>query len=196
MFSKLCLCLALAVSNLASAANIIQVASGTGNHGVLLAALTKANLETALNATGPFTVFAPTDAAFASALTALNITQQQLLNRSDLADILKYHVLSGNITSGALNASQTPLTLLNVAVTITKSSSEVKFASATVTAADVFADNGVIHVIDKVVLPPADDSSTTVDPGSGAVGSACSIQMNLVPTVAAFSATALASMLA
>jgi len=125
---------------------------------VLAEALTKANLVGTLQGAGPFTVFAPTDAAFTAALTALKITKAELLARADLADILKYHVLSGKTMSSALVATQTVATLQGQSVTITKSSGSVMFASAKVTGADVMASNGVIHVIDKVVLPPAEQT--------------------------------------
>jgi len=136
--------------------DIVGTAMWTGNHGVLAEALTKAKLVSALQGTGPFTVFAPTDTAFTAALAALNITKQELLDRADLADILKHHVLSSKVMSSELKATQTVSTLLaGKTVTITKDGSVVKFATATVTGADVAASNGVIHVIDKVVLPPA-----------------------------------------
>merc|ERR1711870_143746 len=83
--------------------DIVETAMGTGSHGILAEALTKANLVDALKGAGPFTVFAPTDTAFGNALTALGITKQQLLDQADLADILKYHVLSGKIMSSALS---------------------------------------------------------------------------------------------
>jgi len=92
MARHLCAFLLLLGSSLVFAADIVAVASGTGNHAVLAEALTKAKLVSTLQGTGPFTVFAPTDTAFTAALTALKITKQQLLDRADLADILKYHV--------------------------------------------------------------------------------------------------------
>jgi uncharacterized surface protein with fasciclin (FAS1) repeats len=148
--------------------DIVATAQATGSHGVLAEALTKANLVTALQGTGPFTVFAPTDAAFTAALAALgNITKEQLLNRADLADILKYHVISGSkIMAADLQASQTPTTLEGQTVTITKDNTGVKFATAKVTTADQGCTNGVIHVIDGVVLPPATGTSTTGTTGT------------------------------
>merc|ERR1711971_718106 len=133
---------------------VVDIAQGTGSHTILVEALTKANLVDTLKGTGPFTVFAPTDTAFTAALSALGITKQQLLDKADLADILKYHVLSGKTESSALSASQSVPTVQGASVTITKDGSAVKYADATVTAADVAASNGVVHVIDKVVLPP------------------------------------------
>jgi len=143
-----------------AAKDIIETAMGTGAHGILAEALTKANLVDALKGAGPFTVFAPTDTAFGDALAVLGITKQELLDRADLADILKYHVLSGKTMSGQLIASQDVDTLAGPKVTITKDGATVKYADATVVTPDVETSNGVIHVIDKVVLPPSDATTT------------------------------------
>jgi len=140
--------------------NIVQLAQSNPDLSTLVAALAAGRLTGTLSGTGPFTVFAPTDTAFTAALTALKITKQQLLDRADLADILKYHVLSGKVMSSALKASQTVTTVNTLPVTITKAGSVVKFATATVTGADVATSNGVIHVIDKVVLPPAGSATS------------------------------------
>merc|ERR1711988_601165 len=110
-----------------AAKDIVETAMGTGSHGILAEALTKANLVTALKGAGPFTVFAPTDTAFANALTALGVTKQQLLERADLPDILKYHLLSGKMLSTALSASQDVDTLEGQQVTIRKDGSSVRF---------------------------------------------------------------------
>jgi len=141
--------------------DIVATAQATGNHAVLAEALTKAKLVTDLQGTGPFTVFAPTDAAFTAVLSTLGITKQQLLDRADLADFLKYHVISGKIMAADLKATQTPTTLEGQTVTITKQASTVKVATAKVTTADVDCSNGVIHVIDAVVLPPPATTNTT-----------------------------------
>jgi len=184
MFSQVCLLLILSASSSASAADIVATAQSTGDHTVLAEALTKANLVAILQGAGPFTVFAPTDVAFTAALTALGITKQQLLDRADLADILKYHVLSGSIMSTALAASQTVITVNSLPVTITKIGAEVKFATATVTGADVVADNGVIHVIDKVIIPPTlDIVATAVGIGNHTVLAEALTKANLVATL-------------
>merc|ERR1712222_301188 len=140
---------------------VVDIAKGSADHTVLVEALVKANLVNTLDGTGPFTVFAPTDQAFTNALTALGLTKTQLLDKADLADILKYHVLSGKVMSADLQQTQDPATVQGAKVTITKDGSTVKFAEATVNPADIVASNGVVHVIDKVVLPPAVDGSTT-----------------------------------
>merc|ERR1711992_238558 len=164
--------------------DIVATALATGNHGVLAEALTKANLVAALQGTGPFTVFAPTDAAFTAALTALGITKQELLDRADLAGILKYHVISGSkIRAADLSETQSPETLEGQTVTITKDANGVvKFATATVGPADVECSNGVIHVIDAVVLPPApvDIVATALATGNHGVLAEALTKANLV----------------
>merc|ERR1712176_991392 len=138
---------------------IVDTAISNGNFGVLVAALQKANLVDALSGTGPFTVFAPTDAAFASLLKTLGVTQGELLERADLGDILKYHVISGSkVMSSDLAATQDVATLEGRKVTVTKEGAVVKAGPATVTGADIDCSNGVIHVIDAVLLPPAQET--------------------------------------
>jgi transforming growth factor-beta-induced protein len=143
----------LLAANVQAASNIVDTAVAA-NFTILAEALTKANLVTTLKGTGPFTVFAPTDAAFAAALTTLNITKAQLLNRTDLAAILKYHVVSGSVNSTALTNGMTPATVQGSNLTIGINGSTVSVNTAKVTSADVMCSNGVIHIIDKVLLPP------------------------------------------
>jgi len=135
--------------------NIVQTAQATPDFSVLVEAVVKANLATTLSGAGPFTVFAPTNAAFTAALTALKIDKAALLDRTDLADILKYHVVSGQIMAADLQASQAPATLQGLKIMVEKSSTGVTFGGAKVTTADIPCANGVIHVIDAVVLPPS-----------------------------------------
>jgi len=142
--------------------NVVQTAQATADFSVLVEAVVKANLATTLSGTGPFTVFAPTNAAFTAALTNLKITKEELLARSDLADILKYHVLSGKIMSTDLQASQTPVTLQGSTIAVMKGTSGVTFGGAKVTMADTACSNGVIHTIDTVVLPPAGGTTGTL----------------------------------
>jgi len=163
---------------------IVDLAVGSADHKILVEALTKAKLVDTLKGTGPFTVFAPTDKAFGDALTALGLTKQQLLDKADLADILKYHVLPVKVMSTDLKATQSPATVQGATVTVTKSESTVKFADATVNPADLVASNGVVHVIDKVVLPPAGTPAPTPAPSGDASGAsivssalACAIAM-------------------
>lgn len=122
---------------------------------VLATALQAQNLVTTLSGDGPFTVFAPTNAAF----EALGMTEEELLALDNLADILTYHVVSGNVMSSALSNGQRAQTLQGTPITVSIDGSTVMIDDATVTAADVTADNGVIHIIDKVIMP----SNTVVD---------------------------------
>merc|ERR1712146_637707 len=124
--------------------NVAQIAQASANFSVLVEAVVKAKLATTLSGTGPFTVFAPTNAAFTAALTALNITKAQLLAKSDLADILKYHVISGKIMAADLKGHQTPATLQGKTVVVHKDEAGVTFGGAKVTGADIACSNGVI----------------------------------------------------
>jgi uncharacterized surface protein with fasciclin (FAS1) repeats len=104
-----------------------------------------------LKGEGPFTVFAPTDEAFNKLLKDLGITADELLARQDLKDILLYHVLPGKVMSGDLKEGMQAQTLAKKNVTI--SLDPVQVNDANVVTPDVEASNGVIHVIDKVLLP-------------------------------------------
>ena len=136
---------------------IVDVASGTESHDTLVAALNHVNLVDTLNSEGPFTVFAPTDQAFADAGVNLEDYDTDAENET-LRDILLYHVISGaavdaaNVTDG-MTAEAANGDLLTFSV----DNDTVMIGDATVTAPDVEASNGIIHVIDKVLLPPADE---------------------------------------
>ena len=136
--------------------DIPATAASTGVHASLVAALTHANLVTALQADGPFTVFAPTDAAFAELGIDLSTYDTDEENAT-LADILTYHVYAGSVQSSAVTDGMTVTMLNDKDATFTVADGTVKIGEATVTQADVLASNGVIHVIDKVLMPPADE---------------------------------------
>jgi uncharacterized surface protein with fasciclin (FAS1) repeats len=130
-------------------------AAGTGNHDLLVAALSQADLVATLQGTGPFTVFAPTDQAFSDAGIDLSTYDTDEENAT-LVDILTYHVVSGKVMSTDLTDGMEATALNQDKLTFSVSSSEVKVNDAVVTLADVESSNGVIHVIDKVLMPPAD----------------------------------------
>eukprot|EP00927_Polykrikos_kofoidii_P005157 TRINITY_DN12053_c0_g1_i3.p1 TRINITY_DN12053_c0_g1~~TRINITY_DN12053_c0_g1_i3.p1 ORF type:complete len:341 (+),score=69.59 TRINITY_DN12053_c0_g1_i3:121-1023(+) len=135
--------------------DLMQVAVSNGNLGVLAEALAAANLVDALKGAGPFTVFAPTDTAFNYFLKSIGSTKAQFLARTDLADILNYHVIRGRkIMSSDFDPAQAFITLHGAALTVTKIHFVVKAGDAIVTSIDVGSSNAVIHVIDKVLLPP------------------------------------------
>ncbi len=136
---------------------IVDVAVGAGDFTTLVAAVQAAGLVETLSGPGPFTVFAPTDAAFAAALDSLGITAEQLLaDKATLTSILTYHVIAGEVPASQVVTmnGQTAATVNGADVTITVDGDTVMINDATVTAVDVQASNGLIHVIDKVLLPP------------------------------------------
>ncbi len=132
--------------------NIVEIASGNKDFSTLVAAVVAAGLAETLSGPGPFTVFAPTNEAFAKLPEG---TVEELLkpeNKEKLASILTYHVLSGKVMSTDLSDGQKAKTVNGQEVTITTAHG-VKVDTATVTAADLEASNGVIHVIDSVIMP-------------------------------------------
>jgi uncharacterized surface protein with fasciclin (FAS1) repeats len=132
------------------AGNIVETAQAAGSFTTLVAALQAASLDDDLAGAGPFTVFAPTDAAF-DALPAGTV-DALLADPDALADILLYHVVSGQAFAGDLDG--TPLaTLLGSELTVSLIDG-VQINSSNVTQANILTTNGVIHVIDAVLLPP------------------------------------------
>ncbi|WP_290804028.1 fasciclin domain-containing protein [Aquidulcibacter sp.] len=147
-----------AASNAAKPAkgDIIDVAVGAGSFNTLAAALSAAGLVDTLKTSGPFTVFAPTDAAFAKLPAGTVETLLKPENRAQLISILTYHVVPGKITSNQLLDKVTPATTVQGRkATIDGRNGRVTVNGVAVIAADVGASNGVIHVIDTVLMPPA-----------------------------------------
>lgn len=136
--------------------DIVDTAVAAGNFSELAKALAAAGLVDALKGEGPFTVFAPTDAAFA-AFEKANPGVLGKLTEEELTAVLTYHVVAGAaVKSTALKDEQVFVTLGGSPLLI-DTTGGVKASDAKVTTADVEASNGVIHVIDKIMLPPADD---------------------------------------
>ena len=145
------------VAEAVAAGDIVAVASSTEGFSTLVAALSAAGLVETLQGAGPFTVFAPSDDAFA-ALPA-GLLEKLLLpeNKAVLTSILTYHVVSGMVMSADIIAGDVPTVEgSNVAL---DTANGVTVNGATVTTADVAASNGVIHVIDAVIVPPTVDLS-------------------------------------
>lgn len=138
------------------------IATRTSDLSTLVTALVAAGLVDTLSAKGPFTVFAPDNAAF-SALAASELAYL-LHNKTALTKVLEYHVVSGSVLSSALKSGEQVKTLegSNVSVTITKKGNvtTVMINGATVKTADVKASNGVVHIINKVLIPPGFESPT------------------------------------
>jgi len=137
-------------------ADIVDTAVSAGSFSTLVAAVKAAGLVDTLKGPGPFTVFAPTDEAFAKLPAG---TVDELLkpeNKAKLVALLTYHVVPGNVTSADLAGRQTEAgTVQGSKVSIDATGSVVKVDEATVIAPDVGASNGVIHVIDTVITPAA-----------------------------------------
>ena len=136
--------------------NIVEIAAGDPNFSTLVAAVTAAGLVDALSGPGPFTVFAPTNAAF-NALPAGTVDNLLLPeNVETLRSILTYHVVPGQVTSDQLIGQRLDVATVQggtVRIDATSKLGTVRVNNATVTQADIIASNGVIHVIDTVLLP-------------------------------------------
>ena len=145
--------------------DIATVATNTGVHDSLVAALAHAGLVATLQGEGPFTVFAPTDEAFAAAGIDLSTFDNDEANAT-LTDILTYHVYAGSVAAADVTDGMVATMVNGDDATFTVVNGTVMVGDATVTTADVAASNGVIHVIDKVLTPPADEP-VVVDPFEG-----------------------------
>ena len=135
--------------------DIVDLAVGTDALSTLVAAVKAGGLVDVLKGEGPFTVFAPTNAAF-EALPAG--TLEDLLkpeNKEKLVSILTYHVVPGKVMAGDLSDGMKATTVQGAAATVSLSDAGAMIENAKVVTADVQASNGVVHVIDKVILPPA-----------------------------------------
>jgi transforming growth factor-beta-induced protein len=158
--------------------NIVETAIAAGNFETLVAAVSAAGLADALSGEGPFTVFAPTDEAFAALPDGLVAS---LLEdpEGQLTQILLYHVLSGQVMAADVTDGLEAETLQGSTVSFTISDGVVMINGATIIATDIEASNGVIHVIDAVILPPADEADTdTEEAGAEA-------ELNIVETAIA-----------
>ncbi len=133
---------------------VVDIAIQNENFSTLVAAVVKAGLVDALIAEGPFTIFAPTNAAFDAAFTALNISGLDDLSAEALTPILLYHVVPGNVLASEVSAGMVQTLNTESSISISVSEQGVMLDNtATVIATDVQGSNGVIHVIDNVILP-------------------------------------------
>ena len=142
----------------AQPATVYEIIADSPDHTILETALLAAGLDDDLQTAGPFTVFAPTDAAFAG--LAPGVLDNLIANPAQLAEILLYHVVGSQAASTDLSNGQTIETLQGEDVEITIAGG-VQVNDANVIVADLFADNGVVHVIDGVLLPPVSVSENT-----------------------------------
>jgi len=143
-----------AADKCAASGDLVAVASGAGSFNTLVAAVKAAGLVETLQGKGPFTIFAPTDEAFAKlpAGTVENLLKPE--NKDQLIAILTYHVVAGKVMAADVKTMQAK-TVNGKELSIKVADGKVTVDSANVTKTDVAASNGVIHVIDTVVLPKA-----------------------------------------
>ena len=134
-----------------SSSTVVEIAVSNPDFSILVEAVTKADLAEALSAEGPFTVFAPTNDAFNALFATLGVKGVEDLTADQLTPILTYHVVSGNVMSSDL--SNTSVKTLNGEKIKVDLSDGVKINDSNVIAADIKGKNGVIHVIDKVLIP-------------------------------------------
>jgi uncharacterized surface protein with fasciclin (FAS1) repeats len=135
-----------------SLSTIVELAQKSENLSTIVAALQAGGLVETLSLSGPYTVFAPTNEAFAK----LGATVDELLkpeNKAKLVEILKYHVVGGATMAADLKDGQTVETLQGTEVTVRLSEKGAMINESTVTTADVAASNGVVHIVDNVLMP-------------------------------------------
>jgi uncharacterized surface protein with fasciclin (FAS1) repeats len=141
------------VSPVEAPKTVVDIAVGSADHSTLVAAVTAAGLVETLSGTGPFTIFAPTNAAFAAlpAGTVEGLLKPE--SKDQLTSVLTYHVVAGNVLAADLQDGQKVTTLNGQELTVAIKDGVVTINGAKVTAADLAGSNGVIHVIDAVLLP-------------------------------------------
>lgn len=133
--------------------NIVQTAIANGSFETLVAAVTAAELVDTLNGEGPFTVFAPVDAAFAALPEGTVATLIIPENKEKLQSILTYHVVAGKVLSSDLSDGMEATTVNGASLTIRLEDGKVFVNDAEVVIADVLTDNGVVHAINTVLIP-------------------------------------------
>ncbi|MFN7020521.1 MAG: fasciclin domain-containing protein [Phycisphaerales bacterium] len=144
-------------------ADIVDTAVAAGSFKTLVAAVQAAGLAEALKGPGPFTVFAPTDEAFAKLPKGTVETLLKPENKAQLASILKYHVVSGSAMAADVTKMPAWTTLEGQRINITAKNGKAMVDNATITKTDIACKNGVIHVIDTVIMPSSDNIVATAD---------------------------------
>jgi transforming growth factor-beta-induced protein len=142
------------IDNVLLPPDVVDMAINNSNFSILVEAVVKADLVDALKADGPFTVFAPTNAAFEALFNDLGVNGIADLTADQLTPILLYHVVSGNVRAADVTTSTVPTLNPDASIDIVVSDTGVTLnGTSNVVATDVQGTNGVIHVIDKVILP-------------------------------------------
>ena len=133
---------------------VVDIIVNSEDHTLLEAAVVQEGLVETLSGEGPFTVFAPTDSAFITLATTFDLEPTDLLNLQNLTDILTYHVVGGNVLSTDLSDGLVVNAINGGALTFGVDTTGVMVNNAMVTVADIVTDNGVVHVIDAVLVEP------------------------------------------
>ena len=136
--------------------NVVQLAQGNPDLSILVEAVVAADLAGTLSAPGPYTVFAPTNAAFAALLTELGVSKADLLaNKPLLTAVLTYHALGARVLKADVVPGAQPNTVQgeNFSISAALAITDKRARTANIVATDVLTSNGVIHVIDRVILP-------------------------------------------
>lgn len=141
----------LLASDAAPSRNIVEIAASNGSFNTLVAAVKAAGLAEALQGKGPFTVFAPTDEAFAK--LPAGTLDALLKDKAKLTSILTYHVVSGRVLAADVMKMKSAKTVNGQEISITMKDGAVMVDNARVIRTDILTSNGVIHVIDAVILP-------------------------------------------
>ncbi len=138
-----------------SAKDVVKIAAGSKDHTTLVAAIKQADLVNALSNAGPFTVFAPTNAAFDKIPkeTLDNLMKDE--NKAQLEDILQYHVYVGTVKTDMMEDGQTLNQVNGGNITITKKDGKIIINNSATVMASIPVSNGIIHVIDGVLMPPS-----------------------------------------
>lgn len=144
-----------AVQDDESAKDVVKVAAGSKDHTTLVAAVKQAGLVDALSNAGPFTVFAPTNAAFDKLPKGTVEDLMKPQNKEKLQDILQYHVYVGSLKTDLMQDGQTLNQVNGGNITISKKDGKVVINNTATVIASIPASNGIIHVIDAVLVPPA-----------------------------------------
>jgi transforming growth factor-beta-induced protein len=164
--------------------DIVATAIAAGQFNTLVAAVKAADLVGTLQGKGPFTVFAPTDAAFAKLGKDTLADLLKPENKAKLTAILTYHVVAGNMPAGKVTTMKELTTVQGSSLAVTADKSGVTIGSAKVVTADVMATNGVIHVIDSVLLPPENLVATAAKAGKFTTLLAAATAAGLADTLA------------
>ncbi len=146
------LILAAGLTSLASAKTVVEIAAGSPDHTTLVAAVKAAGLAETLSGAGPFTIFAPTNAAFAKLPAGTVDSLLKPENKAKLVAILTYHVVPAKVLAADVKSGEAP-TVNGKKLTLKADGMGVMVNNAKVTATDLVGSNGVIHVVDTVILP-------------------------------------------